>query len=239
LEEVKQRLVPRGLKEEDLGESTVEGKRATGFRIERNVGVWTVWADARTGLLLSVQVVMDTPTGRHEQTWSDFKFDVEFDDALFSLQPPAGYEVVSVGISPVSADDQRRFCWMNLKQIGIAIFMYLQAHDRQYPNSLDDLVSFLEGRQPLVCPGSGEEGYIYEKPATPFLKVVEPRSVMTVYDKPGNHEGGRNVLFLDGHVQWLTEEEFQKLWDKQQTHPAPQGPASAGEGHDEGAREGR
>jgi prepilin-type processing-associated H-X9-DG protein len=62
---------------------------------------------------------------------------------------------------------------------------------------------------------------------------------MTVYDKPGNHDGGRNVLFLDGHVQWLTEEEFQRLWDKQQAHPAPQGPAPAGEGQEEGSREGR
>jgi prepilin-type processing-associated H-X9-DG protein len=127
-------------------------------------------------------------------------------------------------------DVLKKVCQGHLNHIGIAIFMYLQAHDHQYPNSLDDLVTYLEGRRPLLCPGSGEEGYIYEKPAAPFLKVVEPRSVMTVYDKPGNHEGGRNVLFLDGHVQWLTEDEFQKLWAEQQAHPAPEHSPHAQEG---------
>ena len=35
---------------------------------------------------------------------------------------------------------------------------------------------------------------------------------MTVYDKKGNHvEPGRNVLFLDTHVEWVTEERFQEL----------------------------
>jgi prepilin-type processing-associated H-X9-DG protein len=100
-------------------------------------------------------------------------------------------------------------------------------------------VTYLEGRQPLICPGSQQEGYVYAKPATPFLRVVEPRSAMIVYDKPGNHEGGRNVLFLDGHVRWLTEGEFQKLWAEQKGHGAPKGSASAGEGHEEGLREGR
>jgi prepilin-type processing-associated H-X9-DG protein len=214
LEEVKQKLVAKEGKEEELGEQLVEGKRATGFRIERTDGVWTVWADARTGLLVRIDSVTQTPTGRVERIWKDFKFDVEFDDALFDLQPPAGYKVVDARALPLRPGQEpdlspSSLCRGNLKQIGIAVFMYLQAH-HQYPNSLDDLVTYLEGRQALVCPGSREEGYVYEKPATPFMKVVEPQSVMTVYDKPGNHEGGRNVLFLDGHVQWMTEGEFQK-----------------------------
>ena len=30
-------------------------------------------------------------------------------------------------------------------------------------------------------------------------------------DFKGNHSGkGRNVLYADGHVQWLTEEQFQQ-----------------------------
>jgi prepilin-type processing-associated H-X9-DG protein len=223
LEELKQKLVAKGGKEEELGEQLVEGKRATGFRIERPNGVWTVLADAETGLLVRVHHLFESPSLRNEETLSDFKFDQELDDVLFSVQPPAGYKVIEqkvlrplLGLEPDSRS--LSLCRGNLKQIGIAFFMYLQAHDHQYPNSLDELVTFLGGRQPLICPGSGEEGYVYQKPATPFLKVANPSPVMIVYDKPGNHEGGRNVVFLDGHVEWMTEEEFQKAHSDPSRH---------------------
>jgi prepilin-type processing-associated H-X9-DG protein len=35
--------------------------------------------------------------------------------------------------------------------------------------------------------------------------------MITVYDKMGNHSDGRNVLFLDGHVEWVEEERFKEL----------------------------
>jgi prepilin-type processing-associated H-X9-DG protein len=189
-----------------------------------------VWADAKTGLLLHLEHVGETPGGRTELTYTNFKFDEQFDDALFSVQPPAGYKVAKMPVAPITAEDLKNFCQMKLKHIGIAILMYLNGHEHQYPESLDDLLTYFEGRQALVCPGSHEEGYVYEKPVTPWEQVAEARSVITAYDKPGNHEGGRNVLFLDGHVQWLTEEEFQKLWAGQHTHPAVEHSPPAQEG---------
>ncbi|HPC96868.1 MAG TPA: hypothetical protein PLU87_18125 [Sedimentisphaerales bacterium] len=34
---------------------------------------------------------------------------------------------------------------------------------------------------------------------------------MTETMDAGNHEGGRNVLFVDSHVEWVTEERFAEL----------------------------
>ncbi len=209
LEEVRERLVVGGPKEEALGQKQMGDRLATGFRVRRADGVWTVWADAESGLILRLEWLSKTPEEVVEQVWSDFKFDVEFDDALFTLQPPAGYEVVTRQVPPPVMSPEKSVCRSNLQRIGLAFHVYLSDHAQEFPDSLDDLVKYLEGREALICPASGQEGYVYEKPAIPFAKTAVPAYVIIVYDKARNHEGGRNVLFLDGHVQWLTEEEFQ------------------------------
>jgi len=35
--------------------------------------------------------------------------------------------------------------------------------------------------------------------------------MITVFEKAGNHGVGRHVLFLDGHVEWATEEGFREI----------------------------
>ena len=45
--------------------------------------------------------------------------------------------------------------------------------------------------------------------ATPKGRKFEPNDVV-VYDKKGNHEGGRNVLQFSMEVRWLSEEDFKK-----------------------------
>ena len=48
--------------------------------------------------------------------------------------------------------------------------------------------------------------------------------MITVYEKAGNHTGGRNVLFLDSHVEWVTEERFQELIKKDNEYRQQKGP---------------
>jgi len=38
--------------------------------------------------------------------------------------------------------------------------------------------------------------------------------MITVYEKLSNHGDGRYVLFLDSHVEWVSEERFQELIKK-------------------------
>ncbi len=119
---------------------------------------------------------------------------------------------------PTEDDVDMASCRRNLKQIGIALFMYTKANDYKYPEALDELVTFLEGRGPLACPASegGEAEYIYAKPADRLTEVERPADVMLVFDRYKNHTFGRNVLFADGGVAWLGEEDFEQRWAEQQ-----------------------
>jgi len=47
-----------------------------------------------------------------------------------------------------------------------------------------------------------------------FHKALQASStpwMIMVYEETSNHGSGRNVLFLDSHVEWVPEERFQEL----------------------------
>ena len=106
---------------------------------------------------------------------------------------------------------ERYSCGTNVSGMGKAILIYANDYDDQLPPDLNTLIEKAEMREKgLVCPGSGQKnsyGYCGDGLDT----SCEP-TVMIVYDKKGSHaEPGRNVLFLDSHVEWVTEERFQEL----------------------------
>jgi prepilin-type processing-associated H-X9-DG protein len=138
----------------------------------------------------------------------------------------------------------RRACQGRLRALGAGVFRYLKAHDNRYPDTFDAVIAFSDmflSNQVLTCPAVGGRGvdFIYIKRADTLSAVANPAQTIVMFDKPGNHPGGRNALFATSEVKWLTEEEFQKLRAEQEGHPAPKGSASAREGHEEGSREGR
>jgi outer membrane lipoprotein-sorting protein len=86
----------QNLKAEDarpLGNKVVDGVQAKGFEITRPSDVTTVWADATTGEPVRIEILRKTfPSGPVVETWTNFKFDPPLNDALFSVEPPAGYQ---------------------------------------------------------------------------------------------------------------------------------------------------
>ena len=46
------------------------------------------------------------------------------------------------------------------------------------------------------------------------MKKVPVSRIPLVWDKKGNHPDARHVLFLDGHIEQLTEKEFQERFGK-------------------------
>ncbi len=78
---------------EPLGEKEIDGRIAKGFRATGPDEELTVWADPQTALPI-----------RMEQKWrqmqfvcTDFQFDIEMDESLFSMEIPEGYSVLSKG----------------------------------------------------------------------------------------------------------------------------------------------
>lgn len=93
--------------ERSFGERIIDGRRAVGFKVMKTMdfgigGVsnelateLTVWADAESGLPLRVEM----PDPRNEQVvlYTDIRYDVELDDALFDMTIPEGYTVQDIG----------------------------------------------------------------------------------------------------------------------------------------------
>jgi prepilin-type processing-associated H-X9-DG protein len=88
--------------------------------------------------------------------------------------------------------------------------IYANDYNDQFPPDLETLISKAEmPARVLVCPASeSRESYIY-RGAT--ITVADTPWMITVYEKLSNHGDGRNVLFLDSHVEWVSEERFQEL----------------------------
>lgn len=80
--------------EDDLGVRQFEGRKARGFRAARPGNDLTFWVDPETELPTRVEIV-HTGTGR-KIIMSEFEFDVDFDESLFSTTAPEGYTVEKV-----------------------------------------------------------------------------------------------------------------------------------------------
>jgi prepilin-type processing-associated H-X9-DG protein len=116
----------------------------------------------------------------------------------------------------------RAECLSNMHQIGLAIILYQNDHNLSYPNSLPELLEEQISPAAFVCPSSndtpsngattqaiaadwskpGHLSYIYvgkglnDKTATADTVVL--------YEPMSNHAGdGKNVLFGDGHTDWV------------------------------------
>ena len=76
---------------EDLGKKKVDGWLARGFHVPGEINDITVWVDPKTALPIRFEV--RHPKLHQEIIMSDFDFDVDFDESLFSTEPPDGYTV--------------------------------------------------------------------------------------------------------------------------------------------------
>jgi hypothetical protein len=81
------------VKRESLGEKDIDGRHVVGFRISSPDAVFSVWGDPKTGLPARIEMTT-VVIPNVKMTMSDFEFNVDLDESLFSLEPPAGYEVI-------------------------------------------------------------------------------------------------------------------------------------------------
>ena len=92
-----------GEKVESLGKKEIDGHVAIGFRTRINMVDPAFWADPQTARLIRVEV--DFAGGNGHGVMSNFRYDMELDRSLFSLEPPAGYTVTNMQAKmPVEED---------------------------------------------------------------------------------------------------------------------------------------
>ncbi len=92
--------------DEELGTSEIDGRVLQGFRVTKEDVINTVWIDPKTRDLVRVETEFINAPGMNV-VLTDFQFDVELDDSLFSLTPPDGYTRVEVqaDVSGVTEQD--------------------------------------------------------------------------------------------------------------------------------------
>jgi len=96
--------------DEDLGERTMDGRTVHGFHVKEGGMINTVWIDPQTRDLVLVEMEFVNAPGMNS-TMTNFQFDVELDDSLFSLTPPEGYTQVvdQLDVSEVGEQDLIKF----------------------------------------------------------------------------------------------------------------------------------
>jgi hypothetical protein len=84
------------------GKRTIGGVEAEGFRVEDQGMSWTVWVDPARKLPLLMETTIRFQDRDIASTVSDFRIDPPLDDALFRLEPPAGYALKQIAL-PIAA----------------------------------------------------------------------------------------------------------------------------------------
>ncbi len=111
-----------------LGDKTIAGRPAKGY--ELGGGKQRIWIDAETGL--PVEICRTTkesdPPFTMTVTMSHFEWNVPVDESLFSLTPPAGYEVEHKN-SDLKPSNEKQF----LK----ALRFWAKINGGQFPETLD------------------------------------------------------------------------------------------------------
>ena len=77
--------------EKNLGPVKLNGRDTVCFEITKASKKITVWADPATALPIQIEEIWDENGMRKRMLRSDIRFDIEFDEQLFSMTPPEGY----------------------------------------------------------------------------------------------------------------------------------------------------
>jgi len=152
--------------------------------------------------------------------------------------------------SPPEDAAHRTECMNNVRQIGLAMMQYAGEHEGKFPESFGVLLkeNYLITAKVFLCPSTGKrlppEGFPVPDEKTYFstydlatLSTVDhwadyvivkgitlnsPAESILLHDRSAeDHKGeGRNCFFVDGHVHWHNEPDFQERMTRQREEMA-------------------
>jgi len=157
------------------------------------------------------------------------------------------WSVLGPAMAGARGQAQQTACLNNLKQLGTAFMMYVQDWDGWLPeeNWVEALYPYLQNRAVFTCPSRPEQpvGYALNEAVLPMrlYDIADPAQTVLAFETleggeapiggaelvppDGIHDGGINVLFVDGHVQWMLPEAAVELlvaqYPRDRPTPAP------------------
>jgi prepilin-type processing-associated H-X9-DG protein len=123
--------------------------------------------------------------------------------------------IFTLVVPAIKEEASKTACMANLKMIGMACQMYAADHDGAFPERLSQLyeAGLVSSLDVFVCPSTGAKigspqeidsktSYEYRGASLDPRTLREPTpQVILACDKDGNHRGGKNILYADGHVE--------------------------------------
>jgi hypothetical protein len=122
-----------------IGEKTIDGIAVKGFITSSYCGTpATIWADAKTGMPVQIELVMSTGGQDVKMVMSNFKLGVPLDDSLFSLGLPAGYALTKQTMTLPKLGKVE-------DEVARLIGDYAKLNDGNFPDSLMDMYGIIKG----------------------------------------------------------------------------------------------
>lgn len=125
-----------GVKREPLGEKEIDGHKAVGYRLSGLFDpdmVMSLWGDPKTGLPVRVEEDTRRSGKKMHITLSDFVFNVDLDESLFSVEPPDGYAIQNMRINASPTEE---------KDLIETLRQYSQQGKGKFPDALDARAAF-------------------------------------------------------------------------------------------------
>ena len=98
-------------------------------------------------------------------------------------------------------------CSENIRLLSLALHMYAADHNEAFPPELKSLYpNYIKEEKVFHCPSISANGVVGRCDYEYVIGLTEssPTSEVIVYDKAGNHkEKGRNILRVNGSVEWI------------------------------------
>jgi prepilin-type processing-associated H-X9-DG protein len=177
--------------------------------------------------------------GYHVKSVSPFPGSKMFSEAGMMSTAGVGGTALGISILLPSLNRARETanrvkCAANLKQMGLGMMLYANENRGRFPQTLGDLARTREvPLDAFVCPSSDnslpelaraaidvQAAWVNENSDYVYLGAGKTQAVgaevILIHEKPDNHSReGVNVLYGDGHVEFLRMDELQRALQRQ------------------------
>ena len=171
---------------EDVGEKETDGRKLRGWRVRNADGTVTVWADAKTAELVQIEFL--DIAGADRMVWSDFEYDRQLDESLFSLEAPDGY-----GSTPRLT---AKYSDLALKDVAGLLHIWALGNGGVFPDNLNPW-EFHATAGKVTQAQWKEAGKTYEALSYKAVSDMIGRGFLFLNSKPGCKYVGKGVRLGD------------------------------------------